>query len=93
MPFDIGIPELLVVFGVVLMVFGPDKIPELARGLGGMVRELRKAATEMTRDFTAELGDPGPQPAPPRTQAVCPHCSGLNPVGNQFCGHCGAEVA
>ncbi len=92
MPFDIGIPELLVVFGVVLMVFGPAKIPELARGLGGMGPELRNVATEMTRDFSAELG-PGPPPAAPRTQAVCPHCSGLNPVGNQFCGHCGASVA
>lgn len=89
MPFDIGIPELLVVFVVVLMVFGPERIPELARSLGGMVRDLRKTASDLTRDFTAEM-DAGAVAGGPK--AVCATCGGLNAVGQAYCGHCSAKL-
>jgi sec-independent protein translocase protein TatA len=40
-PFGIGIWELLVLLGVLLLVFGPKKLPEMGRSLGKSVRELR----------------------------------------------------
>ena len=37
---------MIVVFVVVLVVFGPQKLPELARGLGKLMAEFRKASTD-----------------------------------------------
>lgn len=39
--FGIGFPELLVIFLVILLLFGAKKVPELARGLGNSIREFR----------------------------------------------------
>jgi sec-independent protein translocase protein TatB len=41
--FDIGTQELIIIFIVALLVFGPKKLPELARTLGKGVRELKSA--------------------------------------------------
>ena len=45
MPLGIGIWELLVLLGVLLLVFGPKKLPEMGRSLGRSVRELRAGIT------------------------------------------------
>lgn len=50
---DIGIPELLLIFGIALLIFGPRKIGELGKGLG-----------EGIRHFKAGLREP-PEPAVP----------------------------
>lgn len=86
MPFDIGIPELALIFAVVLMVFGPDKIPEIARNLGKAVGEIRRVGAEFTREIT---GEPAPATAPRR---ICPRCASPNPVGNYFCFQCGMDL-
>ena len=41
--FDIGTQELIIIFIVALLVFGPKKLPELAKTLGKGVRELKSA--------------------------------------------------
>ena len=41
-----GIPELLLIFGVITLFFGGRKIPELAKGMGQAVREFRKSVKE-----------------------------------------------
>ncbi len=41
--FDLGIQELIVIFAVALLVFGPKKLPELSRTLGKGIRELKTA--------------------------------------------------
>lgn len=51
----IGMQELLVIFLVVLLLFGSKQLPELARGLGKGLREFRKAADEVKREL--ELDD------------------------------------
>jgi sec-independent protein translocase protein TatA len=38
---DIGAPELIIVLGVALLVFGPSKLPGLARSMGQSLREFR----------------------------------------------------
>jgi TatA/E family protein of Tat protein translocase len=45
--FGLGTTEMLVILGVVLIFFGPKKLPELARGLGKGLREFRKASDEV----------------------------------------------
>ncbi len=41
--FDLGLQELIVIFVVALMVFGPKKLPDLSKALGRGIRELRTA--------------------------------------------------
>jgi sec-independent protein translocase protein TatB len=48
---------MIVVFVVVLVVFGPQKLPELARGLGKLMAEFRKASTDFKTAFEEEMRD------------------------------------
>jgi len=45
------------VFVIVLVVFGPQKLPELARGLGKLMAEFRKASTDFKSAFEEEMRD------------------------------------
>lgn len=47
----IGPLELLIIFSIILMVFGADKLPELARGLGKGMREFRRAANMVRNEI------------------------------------------
>ena len=48
---------MIVVFVVVLVVFGPQKLPELARGLGKLMAEFRKASLDFKTAFEEEMRD------------------------------------
>jgi TatA/E family protein of Tat protein translocase len=51
----LSIPHMIVLFIVVLVVFGPQKLPELARGLGKIMAEFRKASTDFKSAFEEEM--------------------------------------
>jgi sec-independent protein translocase protein TatB len=51
----LSIPHMIVVFIVVLVVFGPQKLPELARGLGKLMAEFRKASADFKGAFENEM--------------------------------------
>jgi TatA/E family protein of Tat protein translocase len=53
----LSIPHMIVVFIVVLVVFGPQKLPELAKGLGKLMAEFRKASTDFKSAFENEMRD------------------------------------
>ena len=40
----IGLPELVVIFVIVLLIFGPRKLPDLARGIGQAIRGFKEAS-------------------------------------------------
>ncbi len=42
---SVGMPELIIIFLVVLLLFGSKRLPELARGLGKGIREFKKATS------------------------------------------------
>ncbi|MFV0421378.1 twin-arginine translocase TatA/TatE family subunit [Oleidesulfovibrio sp.] len=44
--FGIGIPELLVIFVLILLVFGAKRLPEIGGGLGRAIKNFKKATTE-----------------------------------------------
>lgn len=44
---NIGMGELLLIIGFIVVFFGAKKIPEIAKGLGSGIREFRKAAREI----------------------------------------------
>jgi sec-independent protein translocase protein TatB len=54
--FDIGAPEVLVVLIVALLVFGPDRMPEMARQAGSWLRDLRRMVANARRDLSDGLG-------------------------------------
>jgi sec-independent protein translocase protein TatB len=54
--FGIGLPEFAVLAIVALLVFGPDKLPEVARQAGRMVRQLRDLAQSARAQVADELG-------------------------------------
>lgn len=60
----IGGPQLLLLMGAVLLLFGPKKLPELARGLGKGIREFKKASSEVTDELEKTFDDP-PAKFPP----------------------------
>jgi len=53
--FGLGVTELLLLLGVLLLVFGGTRLPQLAKGLGSSIREFKKGAAGM--DEAAALGD------------------------------------
>ena len=54
--FDIGLPELMVLALVALFVFGPDRLPGVARQAGRMGRSLRETVTQAKSHLASELG-------------------------------------
>ena len=44
---SIGMPELIIIFLVILLLFGSKRLPELAKGLGKGMREFKKATREL----------------------------------------------
>jgi TatA/E family protein of Tat protein translocase len=55
--FDLGIQELIVIFIVALLVFGPKKLPELGRTLGKGIAELKRAMHGVKEQIDAELNE------------------------------------
>jgi sec-independent protein translocase protein TatB len=53
----LSIPHLIVIFIVALIVFGPEKIPELARNLGKVMAEFRRATGDLRNTFETHLRD------------------------------------
>ncbi|MCU0370478.1 MAG: twin-arginine translocase TatA/TatE family subunit [Bacteroidales bacterium] len=52
--FDISAGELMVILLVAFLVFGPSKIPEIARKIGRGMNEIRRASDEIKREITKE---------------------------------------
>lgn len=57
--FDIGIGEVFVLLVVALLVFGPDRLPEMARQGAGFVRDLRAMVANARKDLSGSVGDLG----------------------------------
>jgi TatA/E family protein of Tat protein translocase len=55
--FDIGLPELLVIIVIALIVFGPNKLPDLAKAFGKAMREFKKATEEVKESLGEETKD------------------------------------
>jgi len=56
-PFDLSMWKLMVLGVIALVVFGPDRLPQLARDAGRTLRQLREMAQSARTELKAELGD------------------------------------
>ena len=99
--------HLIVILVIVLLIFGPGKLPELGRAMGDGLRELKKAtggdehrdAATTPAPITTVVPAAPPSPvvmpmntAPTVASRACPSCRGAVPVSDKFCGNCGATV-
>ncbi len=62
--FGIGFPELIVILVVALLVFGPAKLPELARSLGRGLAEFRRASNDLRQSLNEATQEPRIEPPP-----------------------------
>ena len=81
----VGGPEMVLIFVVVLVLFGGQKLPEFARGLGKTMREFKKAASGVEEEFkraleederktnAAKLAAAPAEPAPATDEYMDPH--------------------
>jgi sec-independent protein translocase protein TatB len=53
----LSVPHLIIIFAVALVVFGPEKLPELARNLGKIMAEFRRATGELRSTFEGHMRD------------------------------------
>jgi sec-independent protein translocase protein TatB len=68
----LSIPHLIVIFIVALVVFGPEKIPELARNLGKIMAEFRRVTGDLRSTFEGHLRDLEREADQRRTAASTP---------------------
>ena len=52
---NLGMPEIIVIFVLALIVFGPRKLPELGKSLGKGLAEFRKASNELKQTWEEEV--------------------------------------
>jgi sec-independent protein translocase protein TatA len=98
--------HLIVILVIVLLIFGPGKLPELGKAMGDGLRELKKAtggedAAKDAGTAAATTTQPATPTVPTATTGatvtpitaatrVCPSCRGSVPAGDKFCGNCGS---
>ena len=63
---SLGPFEIILIFLVILLIFGAKRIPEIARGLGKGIREFKDATTNIQRDLMVD--DQAPRVQPPHGQ-------------------------
>jgi TatA/E family protein of Tat protein translocase len=71
---SVGLPELIIIFTIALIVFGPRKLPELGKSLGKSIAEFKRASNELRNTLDEEIraeerknaaAQQVPAPAPP----------------------------
>ena len=65
--FGLGPTELIIVFLVILLIFGAKRIPEIAQGLGKGITEFKKAARDVTDEIDSAANAPVSTPSTPST--------------------------
>lgn len=67
--FGIGMSEMLIILAVALLVFGPQKLPEIAKSIAKGLKELRRAGDDLRSSVNFDLDDDKPARRPPRPLA------------------------
>ncbi len=102
---SLGIPELIVLFGLALLIFGPRKLPELGRTIGKALTEFRRASNELryavedemreldrqTRETEAQVAEPSSAPLPQAAEGETIHAGAPTPPENLAAGSASSQ--
>ena len=64
--FDVGFWELVLIFGVGLMILGPERMPRVASQIGRWIGRARRTASSLRRQLEQEIASADAPPPPPR---------------------------
>lgn len=69
---SVGVPELIIIFTIALIIFGPRKLPELGKSLGKSLAEFKRASNELknTLDEEIRLEDQRSAQRPPEPHTI-----------------------
>jgi len=82
--FGVGLGEVLLILVLALVIWGPKRLPEIARTMGKTMRTLRKATSDLTAQITREIdieeseSRERKQPAPPQKSGTAKRDTGEN---------------
>ena len=91
MPGWIGPWELLILLVIVLLVFGPKRLPEMGRSLGRGMREFKNSISEKHLDDDDEPSRPALS-ASTQADRRCRACSATNTPDAAYCASCGSRL-
>jgi sec-independent protein translocase protein TatA len=89
---SLGMPELVIIFVIALIVFGPRKLPELGKSLGKSLAEFKRASNELRNSLEEEIRveeerertvKPAPAPAPVAAAPEPAHVAGAGVAAAQ----------
>jgi len=55
MGWNLGFPEIMIIFVIALLVFGPRKLPELGKSLGKSLAEFKRATNDLKKTWEEEV--------------------------------------
>jgi sec-independent protein translocase protein TatA len=73
---SLGIQEMLVIFVIALIVFGPKKLPEIGKSLGKGIAEFKKASSALVKTWEEEADSGKNKEAPPTENPPVPGAKG-----------------
>jgi sec-independent protein translocase protein TatA len=77
---SIGMPELIVIFVIALITFGPRRLPELGRSLGRAIAEFKRATNDLTNSWDQEVrAEQARLSTPPVAQPITPPAEAETP--------------
>jgi sec-independent protein translocase protein TatA len=92
--FGLGYQELLVILVIVLILFGANRLPELARSLGSSMKEFKKGIDEGKLENGSKSATSNEDmKAAAAVAASCPVCQSPLAADWQHCPRCGTPVA